>query len=96
MLDEYQQGERVTDIFPINVLGFQTHRDDFAISFDQDEMKAKLKVFADPNTIDTELEARYGLKSNRDWPFLDAPKSGASRSRYRRRGRYPLFMDRDS
>ena len=34
-LAEYQRGWKVTDIFPVNVLGFQTHRDHFAIDFDE-------------------------------------------------------------
>ncbi len=37
--DEYDKGLRLTEIFPINVLGFQTHRDAFAISFTLAEMK---------------------------------------------------------
>jgi predicted helicase len=70
--DEYNKGLRLTEIFPINVLGFQTHRDAFAISFTKAEMKRKLKELADPAISDDELAQRYGLKSNRDWSFPDA------------------------
>jgi predicted helicase len=79
--DEYQQYQRLTDIFPINVLGFQTHRDAFAVSFTEAEMKRKLKELADPGISDDELQRRYGLKSNRDWSFPDArtaARSGAA------------------
>jgi predicted helicase len=69
---EYQAGWRLTEIFPVNVLGFQTHRDDFAISFTEEEMKRKLRELADPKFSDDELARRYGLKSNRDWSFPDS------------------------
>ncbi|MEX1205040.1 MAG: type ISP restriction/modification enzyme [Dongiaceae bacterium] len=69
--DEYQRHQRLTDTFPINVLGFQTHRDAFAVSFTEVEMKRKLKELADPGISDDELERRYGLKSNRGWSLPD-------------------------
>jgi predicted helicase len=70
--DEYQEGWRLPDIFPINVLGFQTHRDDFAISFTKKEMEHKLSEFADTRISDDEMAERYGLKSNRDWSLPNA------------------------
>lgn len=70
--DEYDKGLRLTEIFPINVLGFQTHRDAFAVSFTKAEMQQKLKELADRAIPDNELARRYGLKSNRDWSFADA------------------------
>lgn len=57
---------------PLNVLGFQTHRDDFAISFTEAEMKTKLKELADTRFSNEDLERRYGLKSNRGWSLPDA------------------------
>src|SRR5262249_42376957 len=70
--DEYQTGWRLTEIFPTNVLGFQTHRDDFAVSFTKPEMTRKLRELADARISDEELADRYGLKSNRDWSLSDA------------------------
>lgn len=70
--DVYEKGWRLTEIFRANVLGFQTHRDDFAISFTESEMKGKLSELADPRVRDDALAERYGLKSNRDWSFSDA------------------------
>ena len=69
---EYHEGVLLTEILPINVLGFQTHRDTFAISFTEAEMKTKLREFADSRVSDDELAQRYGLKSNRDWSFPNA------------------------
>jgi hypothetical protein len=70
--NEYQQYQRLTDVFPINVLGFQTHRDAFAISFTEAEMKQKLKELSDTKISDDELERRYDLKSSRNWSLSDA------------------------
>lgn len=70
--DEFQAGWRLSRVFPINVLGFQTHRDAFAISFSESEVRQKLGDLADTRISDEELKRRYGLKSNRDWSFPDA------------------------
>lgn len=35
LLAEYEQGWKVTEIMPVKVLGFQTHRDHFAVAFDR-------------------------------------------------------------
>jgi predicted helicase len=70
--DEYQRHHRLTEIFPVNVLGFQTHRDAFAVSFTKLEMEQKLKELADPRVSDDDLERCYGLKSNRDWSLTEA------------------------
>lgn len=70
--EEYEGGWSLVQIFPVNVLGFQTHRDVFAISFSKVEMEKKLKEFADSRVSDDELARLYGLKSNRDWCLSDA------------------------
>ena len=70
--DEFQAGWRLTDIFPVNVLGFQTHRDALAVSFTEDEMACKLRELADPRISDDDLARRYGLKSSGDWSLSDA------------------------
>ncbi len=33
LLSEYEQGWKITEAMPANVLGFQTHQDHFAIDF---------------------------------------------------------------
>jgi predicted helicase len=70
--DEQEKDRRLTEIYPINVLGFQTHRDAFALSFTEAEMKTKINELANPKISDDELVSRYALKSNRDWSFPDA------------------------
>ncbi|MBN1139200.1 MAG: hypothetical protein JXM73_21660, partial [Anaerolineae bacterium] len=41
---EYSHGWKITDMMPTNVLGFQTHRDHFAIAFDKDEIKERIRL----------------------------------------------------
>jgi hypothetical protein len=59
-------------IFEINVTGFQTHRDHFAIAPDKAEMLRRYKDMTDPSLSDSALAERYGIKSNRDWKIASA------------------------
>ncbi len=70
--EEYEKGWKITDVMPVNVLGFQTHRDDFAISFDEDQIRAKIDDLRKTRLSDDELRERYGLKDNRDWQLSAA------------------------
>ncbi len=70
--EEYEAGWAVAEIFGTSVLGFQTHRDDFAISFSPAEMGAKLHDLADQRVTEEDLKQKYGLKSNRDWSLTGA------------------------
>ena len=63
----YETYIKLSELCPTNVLGFQTHRDAFAISFSDSEMRRKLNDLADGALSDDELMRRYGLRSNRDW-----------------------------
>ena len=72
---QYETGRSLTEIFPVNVLGFQTHRDAFAISFTKAEMEAKLHDLADVQKSDSDLQKAYGIKSNRDWSLASSRAS---------------------
>ena len=59
---EYEQGKKVTEIMPINVLGFQTHRDHFVIDFDRDRLYLNvLKKLRDKQISDQEYAEKYNL-----------------------------------
>ena len=64
---EYQDGWKITDIFPVNVLGFQTHRDKFAIDFEEEGMRRKVVDLRERTYSDEEIRDLYGLRDNRDW-----------------------------
>ena len=69
--DEYEQGKKITDIFPINGNGIKSHRDHFAFAFDADEMQARIDDILG-NKSDKALQWQYDLKDTRDWQFSKA------------------------
>ena len=72
LLEEYEQGWKITEIMPVNVLGFQTHRDKFAIDFDEDTVKHRVREMRASNLTDDELRTKYKVKDNRDWQLSKA------------------------
>lgn len=71
-LDEYQKGWKLTDIFPINVLGFQTHRDRFAVDFDQSVIERRIQDLRDARLSDDDVRAHYSLRDNQGWQLASA------------------------
>ena len=62
--DEYQEGWRVTDIFPVGSNGVQTSRDDLVVDFVGDALVKRIEYFVDPGLSDAEVRARFfGAKS---------------------------------
>lgn len=71
---QYQLGFKVTEIMPTNVLGFQTHRDGFAIDFNRKVIIDRMEDMRDKNIVDSALSEKYMLTDNRDWQVLNARK----------------------
>lgn len=67
LLVEYERGWKVTDAFPVNVLGFQTHRDHFAIDFDKDRIGERISDLRNISFADQSLQERYNLNLNSDF-----------------------------
>ena len=67
LFDHYQRYPKVTNIFPLNCLGLQTHRDSFAIDFDKETLKRRIRMFRDKSLPDEIIQQTFGLKDNRDW-----------------------------
>jgi hypothetical protein len=65
--DSLNTEENARQIFSFNVLGFQTHRDHFAISFDKADAEKKFDDLIDTGISDEALRKRYALSDNRDW-----------------------------
>ncbi|MEP7341987.1 MAG: type ISP restriction/modification enzyme [Acidobacteriota bacterium] len=72
--EEYEQGWKVTEMMPINVLGFQSHRDDFAIDIDEDRLRSRIAELRGTKDSDEELQNRYALRDSGDWQLLRARK----------------------
>ncbi|MEO8891304.1 MAG: type ISP restriction/modification enzyme, partial [Coleofasciculaceae cyanobacterium] len=71
---EYEMGWKITEIMPVNTLGFQSHRDHFAISFEREYLKKKFKEFRETKLSDEEIRYKYELRDNRDWQVETARK----------------------
>ncbi len=73
-LERYNEFVRVTEIFSVHSLGFQTHRDRFVIDFDRDTLKRRIRMFRDPNMPDEMIQKAYGLKNTRSWRIAETRK----------------------
>lgn len=74
LLSEYERGWKITDVMPVNVLGFQSHRDHFAIDFEWENLKERIAEMRDINITDIEYSEKYNLKNTRDWKLEEARK----------------------
>lgn len=65
--EEYNNYHKITEIMPVNVLGFQTHRDNFAIDFERDKLYQRIKEMRNNRISDKEYLAKYNLKESKTW-----------------------------
>ena len=70
----YQRGFAVPDLLKTGVMGFQTHRDHFAIAWYRSEILTRCKDLLDRSQTDQEIFDRYEIKDNRDWKLSNARK----------------------
>ncbi|MBN1886479.1 MAG: N-6 DNA methylase [Thermoflexales bacterium] len=75
---EYEQGWKITEVMPVNVLGFQSHRDYFAIDLDRAALRHRIKEMRDTQLSDDDFRRKYEVPDNRDW------KLSVARARLRR------------
>ena len=66
-LKQYNQFLSLSQVMPVYNGGMNTHRDGFAIGFDEDILKRRIRTFLDPNLPDDLVRETFNLKSNRDW-----------------------------
>ncbi len=72
---DYGRGWALDDIMPLHVLGFQSHRDHFAIDFDRQVLRDRVGQLHDDKKTDDELRLAYELKDNRDWHLATARRT---------------------
>jgi predicted helicase len=72
---EYETGWKIAEAFPSNVLGFQSHRDDFAVSFDKESVEERVEQLRRLDIPDEDLRQRYSVEDNRDWHLASARES---------------------
>jgi len=71
----YNSAWKITEIFPVNVLGFQTHRDHFAVGFDRQALENTFAELRSGQVQDDDFRQQFKLRDNRDWNLADARKS---------------------
>ncbi len=71
--EEYEKWHSLSDIIPMSVAGFKTHRDDFAIAFDKKDIEKRITDLRG-NESDVIIAEKYDLKDNRDWNLAQARK----------------------
>ncbi len=72
LLAEYEKNWKITDAMPLSVLGFQTHRDDFAIDFEKSSLEKRIIEMRDKSIADDAFAERHSLADNRDWKLKSA------------------------
>jgi len=80
---EYQQGWKITDAMPVNVLGFQTHRDGFAIGWDESEIADRIKDLIADELTDDEIANKYGIRDGGGWTIAGAREDARNRKKWR-------------
>ena len=71
LLEAYDASFELAKFMPMNQIGFQSHRDGFAVAFDKDVMEKRLHDMQDARLSDDDLRKRYGVKDNDDWSLSD-------------------------
>ena len=64
---EYERGWKVTDIMPVNVLGFQSHRDGFALALSLDEITKRFTRLRDWSVEDETLRRELAVMDSGSW-----------------------------
>ena len=71
---DYEKGFRIQDLLEINVLGFQTHRDNFSIAFEVSDIERRLKDLLDKNIDDETVVKKYNITENKHWKIKKCKK----------------------
>ncbi len=69
---DYEQGFSITDLFLVNSSGIKTHRDDFVIDANKEDLKNRIKYFADKSNSDSNIFSKLSLKETSSWKISTA------------------------
>ncbi len=72
LFNDYNNGINPTELFQVNIMGFQTHRDEFCIDINKEILIKRLTDFADNTESDEEIIRAYGIKSTSDFNIKKA------------------------
>ncbi|BCL40123.1 type ISP restriction/modification enzyme [Nostoc sp. MS1] len=83
LLSEYQSTWKIKDIMLVNSTGIKTHRDHFAIDFEQQELYNRIQDFKNILISDATIAIKYNLSDTRDWKINQRRKSLSSKSEWK-------------
>jgi predicted helicase len=72
LANEFENYPHITEVMPINVLGFQSHRDHFAISFEKEQIRDRISDLRNQDLTDEFIREKFSIPDNRDWKLSDA------------------------
>ncbi len=72
--EEYSKGIYLIDLFAINSLGVQTHRDAFSIDYSKEKLAERINEFYDETKENTEILNKYSINENKEWQLKDKRK----------------------
>jgi len=67
LLAEYRLAWGITDAMPLNAIGLNSHRDDFAVAFDKSTLLQRIDDIVSSRVTDEDLKASYGLSDTSDF-----------------------------
>lgn len=74
LLQEYGGYMQITQVMPVHVLGFQTHRDHFVIDFEKEKLSQRIADFRDYRISNADVKEKFSLSDTNDWSVSDARK----------------------
>ena len=69
---EYEQGWKITDVFPVNSTGIVTSRDKFVLDFERESLRERIARFRDRQISDDEIEQQFNLSDKVNWSLSEA------------------------
>lgn len=69
---EYKKYFDVSTALPLNVLGFQSHRDDFAIDFSKDNLALRIAEMRATTLSDVDFIEKFGVTESSSWSVKSA------------------------
>jgi len=72
MLKKYNEGINPTTLFKVNVMGFQTHRDNFCIDENKNILSKRLYDFSQSEFNEENIFKTFGVKSSTDFDIKNA------------------------
>ena len=71
---EFEKFPKITEVMPVNALGFQSHRDHFAIAFTREELFQRFKTFRDSRWTNKEVLDQFNLVESSEWQVAKVRK----------------------